>query len=135
MLHSYRLLIPFVLLAVPFFFLGCVTTGQESGAGGNPSKISQDEIQEAGNISNTYNLVRRLRPQWLRKRGRSSVQQPGDIIVYVDGAEQGGPEALRQIDVIDLKSVEFLDPGKATMRYGGGHDNGAIRVQLKDGDY
>lgn len=112
--------------------MGCVTTGPGEG-GEDPTRISQEEIQEVGEISNTYSLVQRLRPQWLRKRGRNSLQQPGDIIVYIDDTEQGGPEALRRIDVIDVKSLEFLRPGEATMRYGSGHDNGAILVHLKDG--
>lgn len=81
--------------------------------------------------SNAYNLVRRLEPQWLQKRGRNSIQSPGDIRVYVQGNSRGGPSVLRQINVINVKSIQFLQPDEATMRYGSGHDNGAILVNIK----
>lgn len=108
----------------------CVTT--EKGSSGNdPTVITQEEIQGVGEISDAYNLVRRLEPQWLEKRGRNSLQQPGDITVYVEDNRQGGPEALRSIDVVDIESIEFLRADEATMRYGSGHDNGVILVNLK----
>ncbi len=120
-----------VLFVFSLLLVSCVTTGQ--GSSGSNTVITQEEIEQVGGISNAYNLVRRLHPQWLQKRGRNSLQNPGDIIVYVEDAEQGGPEALRAIDLIDVQSIEFLRPDKATMLYGGGHDNGAIQVHLKDG--
>lgn len=121
-----------VLLFIPVFLLSCGTTG-EGTSGDDPTVISHEEIEDVGEISDAYNLVQRLEPQWLRKRGRSSLQQPGDIIVYVEDNRQGGPESLRQMDVIDIESIEFLRPDKATMRYGSGHDHGAILVHLKTG--
>jgi hypothetical protein len=93
--------------------------------------ISQSEIQEAGTMSSAYTLVQRLRPQWLRKRGPSSVENQGDILVYVDGNRQGPPSTLRNLDVVDIESMEFLSDNEATMRYGSGHDNGVILVHLK----
>lgn len=113
--------------------MGCASAGQSSSSGGSPNVISQQEIQESGDFSNAYNLVRRLHPQWLQKRGRSSVNNPGDILVYVEGNRQGGPTTLRQIDVIDVESITYLRPAEATMRYGSGHDNGVIEVNLKGG--
>ena len=132
MRFPFRSFVPLSLVLFSLATLGCVTTGQGEG-GGDPTEISQEEIQEVGEVGNTYSLVQRLRPQWLRKRGRNSLQQPGQIIVYVDDTEQGGPESMRGIDVIDVQSVEFLRPNEATMRYGSGHDNGAILIHLKDG--
>lgn len=120
-----------VVLLIPLG--GCGSSGQStsSDSGGSPYTISQKEIQEAGTTSNAYNLVRRLEPQWLQKRGRNSIQSPGDIQVYVQGNRRGGPSVLRQIDVMDVKSIQFLQPDEATMRYGSGHDNGAILVNIK----
>jgi len=132
MRFPFRSFVPLSLVLFSLATLGCVTTGQGEG-GGDPTEISQEEIQEVGEVGNTYSLVQRLRPQWLQKRGRNSLQQPGQIIVYVDDTEQGGPESMRGIDVIDVQSVEFLRPNEATMRYGSGHDNGAILIHLKDG--
>lgn len=128
-----RTVLIWIVLAVgPAVLLSCGTTS-ESSSDNDPTVISHDEIEDVGEISDAYNLVQRLEPQWLRKRGRSSIQQPGDIIVYLEDNRQGGPESLRQMDVIDIESIEFLRPDKATMRYGSGHDHGAILVHLKSG--
>ena len=130
--HSSSLLC-WTLAALLVVLGGCGSSGQgtSSDSGGSPYTITQEEIQKAGTSSNAYNLVRRLEPQWLQKRGRNSIRSPGDIRVYVQGNRQGGPGALRQIDMIDVKSIQFLQPDEATMRYGSGHDNGAILVNLK----
>lgn len=126
-----------VLSASVFFFLaalmGCASTGQSGSSQNDPNFISQSEIQEVGEISNAYNLIRRLHPQWLQKRGRGSISNPGDIEVYVEGSRQGPPSVLRQISVIDVETIRFLPPDEATMRYGSGHDNGVIQVNLKGG--
>ncbi len=126
-----------VFSASAFLFLaalmGCASTGQSGGSQNDPNFISQSEIQEVGEISNAYNLIRRLHPQWLQKRGRGSISNPGDIEVYVEGSRQGPPSVLRQISVIDVENIRFLPPDEATMRYGSGHDNGVIQVNLKGG--
>ena len=113
--------------------MGCATAGQSGSSQNNPNVISQEEIQEVGEISNAYNLIRRLHPQWLQKRGRGSINNPGEIQVYVEGSRQGPPSVLRQISVMDVESITFLSPDEATMQYGSGHDNGVIQVNLKGG--
>lgn len=109
----------------------CTGSQASQDSGGDPSVITQQQIQEAGSMSNAYNLVQRLRPNWLRKRGPSSVSNPGDILVYIDGSRQGPPSTLRQIDIINVESMEFLSDNEATTRYGSGHDHGVILVHLK----
>lgn len=125
-------LVQYAVLSVLLIALGACTgsnVGQSSD--GNPNMISQEQIQEAGSMSNAYNLVQRLRPNWLRKRGPSSVSSQSDIVVYVEGSRQGPPSTLRQINVIDVESMEFLSDNEATSRFGSGHDHGAILVHLK----
>lgn len=123
-----------VLSVLPFLVLGCVTTNGGQGSSDNsPDVISQTEIQEIGNVVDAYTLVQHYHPQWLEKRGRSSIERPGDVVVYVEHSRQGGPSTLRQVAVANIQKIEYLSPGEATMEYGSGHDNGAIRVHLKDG--
>ncbi len=109
----------------------CTGVNASRSSGGDPSVITQSEVEEAGSMSSAYTLVQRLRPQWLRKRGPSSVENQSDILVYVDGNRYGPPSTLREIDVVDVESVEFLSDNEATMRYGSGHDHGVILVHLK----
>lgn len=123
----------FVRYAFVFAVLGglaaCAGSG---GASGDPDVISQQAIQDAGPVRNAYALVQRLRPTWLEKRGGRTIRNPSDVVVYVDGSRRGGPDALRQLNVINVNSIEYLDENQATLRYGSGHDHGVIEVNLKD---
>jgi hypothetical protein len=82
----------------------------------------------AAHVQNVYELVERLHPQWLRKRGVNHLQDDGDIVVYLDNARLGGPESLREIHVGGVSSVRFYDAGRAQYRFGVGHTHGAILV-------
>lgn len=133
-LKDYRLWFQSLLVVLLILGLGACVSSGESTSGDDPTVITQEEIEEVGGVSDAYNLVQRLHPQWLQKRGRNSVRNPGDIIVYVEDNRYGPPESLRKIEVIDIQSLEFLRPEEATMRYGAGHDDGVIYVHLKEGE-
>lgn len=125
----------FVILRYSLFAVIITALAACAGGGmtsGNPDMITSEQIQEAGTVSNAYTLVQRLRPNWLRTRGRSSVQNPGELIVYVDGSRRGGASALRQINVVNVESMQFMNANQATLRYGSGHDHGVIEVRLKE---
>jgi hypothetical protein len=93
-------------------------------------EITQAEIaQEAS--SDAYQLIQKLRPIWLQKRGSTSFVQEGDIAVYLDGVHVGERDALRSIRTDDIESIQFLDAGRATFRFGAGHEHGAIVVTTK----
>jgi len=102
-----------------------------SRSGGDPNEITREEIQRVEQVSTAYSVVQRLRPNWLRKRGPSSISNPGDIIVYVEGSRYGPPESLRQLDPLNVASMRWLTDDQATTRYGTGHDNGVILVRLR----
>lgn len=110
----------------------CGSTEQAGRAGGDRNVIKQEQIQQVGTSDTAYSLVKRLRPNWLRKRGVSSISAPSDIVVYVEGSRRGGPPALRNVRTLDVASLHFLAPREATLRYGSGHDHGAIQVELKE---
>lgn len=119
----------YALLVLAFGVLGaCAGSGLTSG---NPDEISPQQVQEARPVSNAYALVQRLRPNWLEKRGTSSIRNPSDIVIYVDGSRRGGPDSLRQISVANVQSMRYMNPNQATLRYGSGHDHGVIQVHLK----
>lgn len=127
-----KLTVRIVFLSVMLVaFVSCTGSKMGKSSGGDPDVITQEQIQEVGTMSSAYSLVQRLRPNWLRKRGANSVSNPGDIIVYVDGSRYGSPSALRQIEVVDVESMERLSAGEATTKFGGGHENGVILVHRK----
>lgn len=128
-LRSTALLRLALLFLIGGGLVACI--GGEQLSGGDPDKITQEQIQQVGTTSNAYVLVQRLHPDWLQKRGSSSVSRISDVVVYVEGSRRGGPDTLRQISVMNVKSIEHLDSNEATLEYGSGHDHGAIRVELK----
>ncbi len=96
----------------------------------NSNLITQVDIAEAG-TADAYQLVQRLRPVWLQIRGSTSFTQGSDVAVYLDGTKVGEREALRSIRTDDIQSIEFLDAGRAQLRFGVGHENGAILVTTR----
>jgi hypothetical protein len=93
-------------------------------------QLSSEEIRTTS-ASNLYDVIRSQRPEWLIKRGQTSINLEGDIVVYVDNVALGGPEALRSIDVHSVQNVRFLSASEAQMRYGVGHMHGAIVVTTR----
>ena len=89
--------------------------------------LGAEEIRTSS-ASNMYDVIRSQRPEWLIKRGQTSINLEGDIVVYVDNVALGGPESLRSIDVQSVQSARFLNASEAQMRYGVGHMHGAIVV-------
>jgi hypothetical protein len=92
--------------------------------------LGADEIRSSA-ASNLYDVIRSYRPEWLIKRGQTSINLEGDIVVYVDNVALGGPESLKSIDVQSVQSVRFLNASEAQMRYGVGHMHGAIVVTTR----
>ena len=120
------------LLALPVvvFVASCAGAGQPRSVSNPANIIAQHQIEEAGS-RNVYELVQRLRPLWLQKRGTNTIHDDGDIVVYLDNARLGGPETLREIAALNVASVQFLDAGRAQYRFGVGHSHGAILVTTR----
>ncbi len=97
-----------------------------------PNEISRAEIVERGtNAQNGMQLIRRLRPAWLRSRGSNSFTAPGAMypVVYIDNIRRpGGLSALYDIPSTEIRGMEFIGPADATTRWGTGHQAGVIRV-------
>lgn len=94
-------------------------------------QITQAEIARAS-VATAYDAVQRLRPAFLRTRGRGSFRfDPQQAVVYLDGTPIGGPDALRRINSTDVHAIRYLRGPDATTRYGTGHEGGAILVETR----
>jgi hypothetical protein len=94
--------------------------------------ITREEIKErAPDAKSAYDVIQRLRPQFLRTRPSGSVQSQNTvpIKVYVDGSARSGLNSLR--DVLSLAVIEiiYLNGSDATLEFGREHENGAIKVK------
>ena len=112
--------------------LACAPATQTAGTAPSRSVLLGDEIQ-AASVGTAYQAVARLRPEWLRQRGRMSLRNPGAgaVIVYLNGLREGGVTALDGISAETVLAMEFLSGSEATTRFGTGHSGGAILVRLR----
>lgn len=119
--------------------------------GGRRSVITRASIQASG-VTNAYELISGLRPEWLRaERGVNQWSEsargsgsgmgsaarvditPGEptIVVYLNTSRLGGLDALRDVPIYDLQQAEFIGPQEAVTRYGTGHAHGVIRLSTE----
>ncbi len=79
-------------------------------------------------FTNVYDAVASLRSAWLTIRGTDSFQQPSQIWVYYDENRLGGVDEMRGVLVNSVASVRHYNGVDATMRWGVGHNAGAIQI-------
>jgi hypothetical protein len=100
--------------------------------GGPRDRITQAEIEQV-NVSTAMEVVERLRPEFLRGRGRISVSSPESQypVIYVNGMRAGPLEALRSISAVDVQEIRYISAADATTRWGTGHSGGVIEVRIR----
>jgi hypothetical protein len=103
-------------------------------AGGAAHLITQAEI-ERGQWSSVYELVRNLRPRWIRTRGPDSlIGTAGTVQVYIDGMRLGAVDLLRDVPTAAIRRMEWVDPVSAGGRFGPGHAHGVIAISYRSGN-
>jgi hypothetical protein len=111
--------------------LACASSGAVTGGTG---PITRAELEDHSMLRDAYEVVQRLRPSWLRSRGRSSIQSSTAhlAVVYVDNIRMGGPSSLRVVSVDAIEEIRYLGASEATTRYGTGHAGGVILVLTRN---
>lgn len=113
---------------------GCATSGGGSGTSARTPRnvLTFEEINEL-NVATAYEAIQRLRPEYLRSRGATSVRNPAPdyAVVYIDGMRAGGLATLQQIRAIDVQEIRYLSATEATTPYGTGHVGGVIEVTTR----
>lgn len=109
--------------------------------GSDPNLLTNEQIVQSG-LTTAWDVVDRLRPQWLHVRaprsitgGGPTVSGPGatNVVVYIDGVRAGDLSALKAVIASSVESMKFLDASEATSEHGTGHLFGAIEVRTKHG--
>lgn len=106
----------------------CASSGSPSR--GSPDVVTRAEI-ETVNSADAYELLQRLRPQFLRSRGSVSMRNSSSSypIVYLNNVRHGDVMSLRNILVTDINEIRFIGGADATTRWGTGHGSGVILVR------
>jgi hypothetical protein len=90
--------------------------------------ISYEEVRSS-NASNAFELVRSLRPSWLRTpRGPNSFSAPLDVAVFKDGTRLGNRTALSAIPTSMVRTMRFYTASDARQKFGGATSAGAIEI-------
>lgn len=113
---------------------GCATTGRSGGDGQSRDVITRQEIMDA-DVSNLYQVVKRLRPEWFRVRSRS-LSKKSEILVIRDGTVIGNVETLREIGRDGIEELRYLDGDTAAATLVGAREGfveGAIVIERAGG--
>lgn len=83
--------------------------------------------------SDAYDVVQRLRPSWLRRRGPTNARNPGsgEVTVYVDGLAFGNAASLRYIPAGNVVGMAYLSATDATLRFGPRQGGAVIEVHTR----
>lgn len=128
-----------LVLFVSVGLVGCGTSGATGDASSNNAVSGNRIVVERLSMSvsglSAYDVVSQYRSSWLRTRGATSINNPVDIKVYLDGTGSpfGTVESLRNIPATEVASIEHFDATAAQFRFGVGNVAGAILVTTKTG--
>ena len=94
--------------------------------------ITADEIQ-AAQAATAYDVIAKLRGNFLRSRGQNSVllKQPKEPTVYLDEAEYGSIASLKQIPASTIAEIRFIEGNDAMRKYGSNHVSGVIQIYTR----
>ena len=100
--------------------------------GHDPNLITADEIS-AISVMSAYDVVKRLRPQFLISRGPTSIvdTRPTTPVVYLDGIRYGDVSSLVGIEASRVATIRYLTGPEAQQRFGTDNVGGAILVTTK----
>lgn len=123
---------------ISMIIAACALAACASTPGGSASRVRNvitiDEIRTTTH-ANAYEIVQQLRPEFLRTRGATSINdtRPEQAVVYIDGLRAGGLDSLRSVSRDVLYEIRFLNGTDATTLYGTGHGGGAIQILTRRG--
>lgn len=94
--------------------------------------ITEEEIAATSAI-NAYEIVQKLRGNFLSNRGKTTIlgRSSPTPMVYVDGVRYGEIASLRNITATTVQSIRLYRAWEAQQRYGNGVMGGVIEVTTK----
>jgi hypothetical protein len=126
-----------VYLAAAAAVVACATTNPNARpAGQSQAVLTAEDIQHAhADVTNAYDAVARLRPNWLAAKGVTSGLYNANTeyaTVFLDGQAYGELASLRNIAAYNVSMIRYYDVTQAGARFGiRGGASGVIEVQTK----
>ena len=133
--------VKFLHIMLATVVIGCASSGPP-GPTGNPLRksanlITADEITEAhADVNTAFDVVARLRPNWLAPHGVTSGVNNGAgteyALVWFDGQRYGDLNSLRNIAAYHVGEIRYYNITEAGARFGiRGGASGVIEVTSK----
>lgn len=122
---------PIAWLLAVLLLVAC--TRQSTGAGSaDRDTITEEEIA-ASSASNAYEVVQKLRGNFLSNRGKTTILNKSSSMpmVYLDGVRFGEIPSLRNISATTIQSIRLYRAWDAQQRYGNDVMGGVIEVTTK----
>lgn len=114
---------------------GVVPSGTAAAPGNSNRAVITGEELSGTHETSLYDAVQRLRPDWLRTRGPSSLAAgmagnpgPDAVNVYQDAQKLGSVEVLRSMSLVRATSLRYYTAAEAQLRFGTGNPNGVIQI-------
>ena len=120
-------------LTVVALLLGCASRSGPVTNVNAASIITESEIDSV-HASTAYDVIHKLRPQFLISRGKLSLDTrvaPALPRIYLDDQFYGEAPVLRVISAVMIESIRYYSASEAQYKYG--HDNaaGVIAIATK----
>jgi hypothetical protein len=113
--------------------LACSPPSTQSRRGSDPQIITEEEV-EASRGATAYEVIQKLRANFLSYRGETSFDkrksQPYPM-VYVDGQEFGPLSSLRSIPAAQVSVIRLYRSWEATTKFGTGNMGGVIAITTR----
>lgn len=113
--------------------IGACVRAAPGAPGGDRNFIGEDAIA-AMRVASAYDVVARTRAEFLRGRGRESLDPRVPSIpvhVFVDNTYYGDVSVLRTIPASQLAGIRFYQGYEAQQKFGSGHMGGVIQLITK----
>lgn len=114
--------------------LACSSSGSGTSTAPRPDRnvITATELMSVPS-SSLYDVIEKLRPQFLRSRGPTSINLPSEEYpaVYVDERPYGDIGSLRTLVTGQIGEVHYYDPMSAQQKFGLTSGSGVISVYIK----
>ena len=92
----------------------CASSSTGATRRGSQDKLTRTEIMSS-NVSNAYEAISRLRPNWLRATGTASIGggvRNQLILVYIDNQRAEDMSALKTVSANIMESAEWIDASR-----------------------
>ncbi len=95
--------------------------------------ITRAELDAAGSVT-AYDAVLRLRPNYLRARGPTSVVNASArtvAAVFVNDAEYGDLDSLKRFQASRVEDIRYYSGPEAVTKFGSTYGAGVVAVKLR----